>query len=65
MEKKMQKKVRTTKLKWTPASIQKVFRNLQIQKEGDASATILPFEKFSLIKYVETVYSASNLTERY
>ena len=65
MEKKMQKKGRNGNRKWTPASIRKVFQSLQIQEKGNAPATILPFEKFSLIKYVETVNSASNLNTRY
>lgn len=64
MEKKTPKKAYVANRKWAPESIRKVYQELNIPASSFAAKTKTPFEKFSLIKYVETVYSASNLGTR-
>ncbi len=62
MKKKIQKNVCRVSKKLTPAVIQKVFQDLCIlesQKEYNVQTSV-SFEKFSMIKYVETVVSANN-----
>ena len=40
--------------KWSFPKIAKVFRDLKIPEDMTTQVTSMPFEKFSLIKYVET-----------